>query len=80
MKHIVLLPLLVAIAVAVGFMLSLESEKSDTVAFGCGYLWGQRGIIQAAQLPMQGPPSNDWCDAIRDKAIRQGFTTTVKDQ
>jgi hypothetical protein len=81
MRYLVLVPLLVAIAAAVGFMLSLETgPKRDALTFSCGYLWGQRDIIQAARLPMDGPNSSDWCDYIRDTAIRQGFTTTTKDQ
>jgi hypothetical protein len=59
-----------------------ESEQAlmsarQTLAFACGYIYGQRGIISAAKLPMALPKPTDSCPAIRDLAVEGGFTAAA---
>lgn len=55
-----------------------EAERG--LAFACGYLYGQRGIISAARLPMQPPEPMTSCPAEMDNAAAHGFTQAAKNE
>lgn len=58
-----------------------RSEVAKRVnAYACGYLHGQRAIIQNARLRMQEPEFMDSCPTYTDEAITLGFNVARKNR
>lgn len=66
---------------SLGAALERTKAESDhlnrTLSFACGYIYGQRAIVLAANLPMKEPELTASCLGERERAVADGFTTAA---
>lgn len=66
-------------AATVAALFTMTNSVKETLAFSCGYLYGQVGMIRHGGLRIAEPVPPPTCENLRRTAITNGFGTAEDD-